>query len=191
MKTKVLIYVVDQNAFNRLIISTRLRRVTDSEVKSFESAERCINAMETRIPDLIVSDYQLKHGEQKLNGNHLLHLVRESHPDLPVIIYSQMENLKIATELVHEGVTDVVFGHGKFLRRITDAVKNQVNKKRDKYSELIRKIVIVFSILLLSSIILSLYGINSEVLKYFAIGFMLILFVVIFFGNRFKLHGME
>jgi DNA-binding NtrC family response regulator len=191
MKTQGLIYVVDDNAFSRLLITTRLRRVTNAEVKPFESADSCLNAIESKVPDLIVSDYNLKHGEHKLNGNHLLVMIRESYPDLPVIIYSQMENMNMATELVHEGVTDVVFGHDRFIKRIANAVKNEINKKRNKYSEIARKTALVFSILLLSGVILSIYGTNAEVLKYFAVAFMLMLFIVIFFGNRLKLTGTD
>jgi DNA-binding NtrC family response regulator len=191
MKTQGLIYVVDDNAFSRLLITTRLRRVTNAEVKPFDSADSCLLALESKVPDLIVSDYNLKHGEHKLNGNHLLVMIRESYPDLPVIIYSQMENLNIATELVHEGVTDVVFGRDHFIKRVANAVKSEINKKRNKYREIMRKSALVLSILLLSGIILSIYGTNAEVLKYFAIGFMLLLFIVIFFGNRLRLTGME
>jgi CheY-like chemotaxis protein len=63
--------------------------------------------------DCIVSDYRMPHTD----GIEFLRAVRETHPDLPFLLFSGEETGDVAAEIVHAGVTDYLrkgYGTGQY-----------------------------------------------------------------------------
>lgn len=52
--------------------------------------------------DCVVSDYDMP----EMNGIDFLEAVRESHPELPLLLFSSAETSDVAAEVVHAGLTD-------------------------------------------------------------------------------------
>ncbi|MFZ5554399.1 MAG: response regulator [Bacteroidota bacterium] len=185
MKTKYKIYVVDDNAFNLMMVSTRLRRIFKCEVKEFQTAESCIGAMEGELPDLIVTDFRLHpHNEHGMNGNEMMQHIKNDYPDIPVIIYSHVHSLELAVEMMREGADDFIPRDKHFLNRIADTVRYHLDRMKTKYEIIWGKRLIIFLILLFSGTLFFLYHTNEQVLKYFIFSFAVIIGVIVFFSDR-------
>jgi CheY-like chemotaxis protein len=74
--------------------------------------------------DCIITDYEMP----EMNGIEFLEAVRESHPELPVVLFSGRETAEIAPEIIESGLTDYLRkGAGTdqytiLLRRVEHAV---------------------------------------------------------------------
>ena len=65
-------------------------------------AEEALDYLETTEIDCIVSDYDMP----GLNGIEFLERVRETHPDVPFILYTGKGSEKVASRAISKGVTD-------------------------------------------------------------------------------------
>lgn len=192
MKAKYLIYVVDDNQFNLLMVSTRLRRVIDCEVKTFENAESCMNALETQVPDLIVTDYHLRHSvEHGMNGNHMMQFIKEDYPDLPVIVYSHLQSIELAVEMMREGANDFVPGNRHFLNRIARSAKKELGRIKEEYQVVWSKRLIILLIAFFSGTLFLIYYTEESWLKYFNMFYILALTVIVFFGDKFFMEAKQ
>lgn len=73
--------------------------------------------------DCIVSDYRMP----ETNGIEFLHAVRETHPELPFLLFSGEETGDVAAEMIRAGVTDYLHKHSPdqytmLVRRVEHAV---------------------------------------------------------------------
>ncbi|WP_436929191.1 response regulator [Halosimplex halobium] len=74
--------------------------------------------------DVVISDYNMP----EMNGIEFLESLRETHPELPVLLFSGEETNDIAAEIIRAGVTDYLrkgFGsdqYTKLVRRVARAV---------------------------------------------------------------------
>jgi DNA-binding NtrC family response regulator len=69
-----------------------------------ESAEAALGLLGTERVDLIISDLRMP----GLSGRDLLHQVRQSRPDIPVIIMTAYASVRDAVDLVKEGAFDYI-----------------------------------------------------------------------------------
>ena len=74
--------------------------------------------------DCVISDYNMP----GMNGIEFLEAVRESHPELPVLLFSAEETTDVAAEIVGAGLTDYlkkgngIDGYTMLIRRVDHAV---------------------------------------------------------------------
>lgn len=111
------------------------------------STETCVGDGLDRLAengfDCIVSDYQMP----EMDGLEFLDAVRESHPDLPFILYTGQGSEDVASNALTAGATDYLQkGTGTeqyelLANRIKNAVESNRNKERAAYLERIRTIV--------------------------------------------------
>jgi PAS domain S-box-containing protein len=77
--------------------------------------------------DVVITDYRMP----SMNGIEFLESLRETHPELPVLLFSGEETTEIAAEIIHAGVTDYLrkgFGSGQYtrlVRRVRHAVDSE------------------------------------------------------------------
>jgi len=67
--------------------------------------------------DVVITDYSMP----RMNGIEFLESLRETHPELPVLLFSGEETTEIAAEIVHAGVTDYLrkgFGSDQYTRLV-------------------------------------------------------------------------
>ena len=186
MSPKYKIYVVDDNEFNLLMVSTRLRRLFDCQVKSFLKAEECIRAIEDEVPDLVVTDYRLRSAKARgMNGDQMMQHIKNDYPDLPVIIYSYFPDLEMAVKMMRNGAADFVPRDRHFLNKIAETVQVQLIKVKNKYEVLWGKFSILALIVLFSGSLFFIYNTSEIWLKYFIFTIAIFVAIMVFFGEWF------
>ncbi|MCP9768937.1 sigma-54-dependent Fis family transcriptional regulator [Lacihabitans sp. LS3-19] len=97
------ILVIDDDKDVCLLLDRFLQR-QDFEVAVASSGKEGLEKLKDFGPDLILTDFKL--GD--INGGTLLQKVKESHPDLPVIIITGYSDIKVAIEVMKNGAFDYV-----------------------------------------------------------------------------------
>lgn len=107
-------------------------------IEKTTSAEDGLEEISDCLPDCIISDYNMP----GMNGIDFLRQVRESHPQLPFILYTGRGSEEVASEAISAGVTDYLQkGHQSSLytvlaNRITNAVKRyESDKQRERWRQ--------------------------------------------------------
>lgn len=129
MKTKVpYVYIVDDDVVSLKVLLNKIRSSANCNVRTFTSAEECLRISKVRMPDLILADYYLDIGFNKqMNGDDLLQEVRKISPDVPVIMYSSTESLRVIVQIIKDGAQDFIPRDKNFIEDITAATINQIN----------------------------------------------------------------
>lgn len=100
------IFVVDDN---KLFLSSLVRNLTDNldcTVTGFTSAEDCLEKVDDE-PSLIISDFYLDSGtHEHMNGDRLLSMLRQTHSEIPVVIYSGQPSVDVAAKTMELGAKD-------------------------------------------------------------------------------------
>lgn len=91
------VWVVDDDRSIRWVLQKALESV-DINVRVFESSPEVIEQLEKSVPDVLVSDIRMP----GMNGLELLSKIKETHPDLPVIIMTAYSDFDSAVS-VYEG----------------------------------------------------------------------------------------
>jgi PAS domain S-box-containing protein len=122
---------VDDDPDLRDLVKLQLER-EENAIECAVHTEGCPAAALDRIRDpetaldCVISDYNMP----KMNGIEFLRAVRESHPELPVLLFSGEETADIAAEIVEAGLTDYLRkGYGvdqytMLIRRVSHAVES-------------------------------------------------------------------
>lgn len=132
MKTH-LIYIVDDNRINLRMIGRRLKLKLKCETRLFENARDCIRAFDRRVPDMVLTDYNLDAGySKKMNGDRLLTRVKSQHPMIPVIVYSSNGSSQLKKEMNRFGADDFVHHEKGFFIRIVNIVKYHLFRMRER-----------------------------------------------------------
>jgi|SRR5665648_117907 len=122
-----LVFVVDDDPFITSIVTARL--VSENlRVRSFAFGEDCINALSEN-PDLVILDfYFLRENEEPMNGMETFDKLRETMPDLPVIILSAQEKGEVVLELARKGITDYVIKDNSLIDNLLVSVRKILEK---------------------------------------------------------------
>jgi two-component system nitrogen regulation response regulator NtrX len=99
------ILIVDDEADIRELISGILQD-EGYETRLARNSDAALAALADRRPSLIVLDIWLQ--ESKLDGLDLLSVVRERHPELPVVIISGHGNIETAVSAIKRGAYDYI-----------------------------------------------------------------------------------
>jgi two-component system nitrogen regulation response regulator GlnG len=95
--SKSVVWIVDDDRSIRWVLQKAVE-AADISVRVFESADAVISELEGSSPDVLVSDIRMP----GMDGLQMLSQVKESHPDLPVIIMTAYSDLDSAVS-VYEG----------------------------------------------------------------------------------------
>ena len=121
MSKRKLIFIVDDDPFiNQLVI----KRFNSDEflVEPFEYGEECIEALD-RDPDLIILDYYFfKSGVKVLNGMEIFDKIRETKPDVPVIMLSGQDRGDVVLEMARKGINDYVIKDNSLISNLERAI---------------------------------------------------------------------
>ncbi len=129
-KDPVLIFVVEDDETYSKFLKHVLGLNPDFEVEFFSTGRECVNNLH-RKPSVITLDYSLP----DLSGADVLRQIRESDPDISVIIISAQEKIGTAVDLLKLGAFDYITKDQDAKNRIL----NSINNARQKTS-LIREI---------------------------------------------------
>lgn len=144
MSESILVLHVDDELSFAELASEFLEREDDRfTVITETSADDGLARINTDEIDCIVSDYQMP----STDGLEFLSAVRETHPDLPFILFTGQGSEEIASEALSMGVTDYLQKettseqYQLLANRINNAVDRYQAQERAAYLERIRKIV--------------------------------------------------
>ena len=108
---KILIYLVDDD---RILLHTLQHTLTSMhheriEIKTFTSAEACIEESKLLQPSIIILDYYLDgHNNAAMNGSMALRRFKYICPDAKVIMLSSQNNIDIALLSIKNNAHDYV-----------------------------------------------------------------------------------
>lgn len=103
MNTMSRVWVADDEKSIRWVLDKALSK-EGIDVTCFESAEALLTGMHSDKPDVIVSDIRM----EGLDGLELLSQLRESHPELPVIIMTAHSDLDSAVASIQGGAFEYI-----------------------------------------------------------------------------------
>ncbi|MCB0408798.1 MAG: response regulator [Flavobacteriales bacterium] len=127
---KPYVYVVDDNSISLKIIQKSIIKAIDCNVRTFTTAEDCIRMIELRTPNLVLADYYLDSDfEKRMNGDDMLDKIKQMHPELPVIMYSSTDSVKLIVQLVKHGAQDFIPRDKNFIPALTKATAKSIRHK--------------------------------------------------------------
>ena len=128
MKTKKLIFIVDDDQFINKLVSRRFTN-EESAVEAFEFGEDCLKVLD-KDPDLVILDYFFVNGNIKMmNGMEVFNRIKEVKPMLPVIILSGQEKGEIVLELARKGISDYIIKDNNLIDNLQIAINDLFRKK--------------------------------------------------------------
>lgn len=119
------IFIVEDNSFYSFFLNELLREYGNFSISTFETAENCLQVMDTR-PDLVIQDYYLDRG---MNGGEAFRIMREKYPEVPVIMLSGQKDVQVAADLMHQGLYNYIEKRDK---KAFDKLKNSIIELSDR-----------------------------------------------------------
>jgi CheY-like chemotaxis protein len=114
MKKQKLIFIVDDDPVVTKLVVKRFNSENYS-LEAFDYGEDCLKALHKN-PDLIILDYYFHKANQSvMNGMEVFDKIKESNPDVPVIMLSGQEKGEIVLELARKGIDDYVIKDANLL----------------------------------------------------------------------------
>jgi two-component system, OmpR family, response regulator len=121
MNKPKLIFVVDDDP---LILKLIVKRFTSENyrLEAFNFGEEALKAM-NKNPDLIVLDYLFYKADQKvMNGMEVFDHIKETNPDVPVVMLSGQDRGEIVLELARKGIDDYVIKDNNLLDNLNASI---------------------------------------------------------------------
>ena len=111
------IFLVDDDAVYLKSLEIEFQQRTDFSIETYATGESCIAHLSNN-PDVIILDYQLDGIEKgAMNGLITLANIKESNPQIPVIMLSSQDKIEVAVSCMHYKAFDyVVKSETAFLR---------------------------------------------------------------------------
>lgn len=146
-KKNKLVFIVEDNEMYSLMLDYTLS--DDSLVKfmSFKTGEECLQNLKLN-PMMIILDYWLP----GINGMQTLKKIKQHNPGTPVIILTQDKDIKLATALLTEGITDYFNKEEESIKEIKEIIHTELNKIIEQEKKQERKLKKAFGLLLLVAV---------------------------------------
>lgn len=105
---KIKIFLVDDDALYLKSLEIEFLDHADFIIETYATGELCINNL-SRNPDFIVLDYHLDGIDKTaMNGLETLDKIKNSNPDIPVIMLSSQDKIDVAINCMHHRAFDYV-----------------------------------------------------------------------------------
>ncbi|MCB9363819.1 MAG: response regulator [Flavobacteriales bacterium] len=171
------VYIVDDNSISLKILQKKIMAIIKCRVRTFTTAEECLQTIELRKPKLIIADYYLDSAYKKrMNGDSLLSKVKVKYPKIPVIMYSSTDSIKLIVQLIKLGANDFIPRDKSFITEVTKAASVCLNKRTLSFKTLSSKYIGFVTFLLILFLIT--YYINPEWLLHLGLFSVFILIVL-------------
>lgn len=130
---KRLVFVVDDQPLYAQILSEDLSE-KGVLTHSFTNAEDCIDALH-RKPDVILMDFELDPAGEQMNGVAALCKIKQEMPEVPVMMLSGHDDLKIVTTSMRYGAYDYIVKNDSTLLNLSNKLSH-VFSRQDTLAEL-------------------------------------------------------
>jgi CheY-like chemotaxis protein len=127
MNKPKLIFVVDDDP---MITKLVVKRFTseNNRLEAFGYGEDVLKALNKK-PDLIILDYLFhKAGQNVMNGMEVFDKIKETNPDVPVIMLSGQDRGEIVLELARKGIDDYVIKDNNLLDNLKASIVQLLNR---------------------------------------------------------------
>ena len=106
------IVIADDHPVIQLAVKATLSEIPNVQVRATcSSGKELFAALETRLPDLIVTDFMMERSQGNDDGLRLIHRLRQSCPDTPVVVFTMLTNGGLLTRIKEMGVNAIVGKH--------------------------------------------------------------------------------
>lgn len=107
-ENKIKIFLVDDDALYLKSLEIEFLEHADFIIETFATGELCIKNLSSN-PDIIILDYHLDGIDKTaMNGLETLNKIKESNPDIPVIMLSSQDKIDVAIKCMHHRAFDYV-----------------------------------------------------------------------------------
>lgn len=107
-ENKIKIFLVDDDALYLKSLEIEFLEHADFIIETYATGELCIKHL-SRNPDIIILDYHLDGIDKTaMNGLETLDKIKDSHPDIPVIMLSSQDKIDVAINCMHHRAGDYV-----------------------------------------------------------------------------------
>jgi DNA-binding NtrC family response regulator len=108
VKTKILIFLVDDDSVFLKSLEIEFLQHADFSIKTFATGELCLEKL-SEYPDVIILDYMLDGIDKTaMNGMKTLDGIKAFNPDIPVIMLSAQDKIEVAIDCMHHRAYDYV-----------------------------------------------------------------------------------
>ena len=116
-ENKIKIFLVDDDALYLKSLEIEFLQHADFIIETYATGELCLKNL-SRNPDMIILDYHLDGIDKKaMNGLETLDKIKDSNPDIPVVMLSSQDKIDVAIKCMHHRAGDyVVKSETAFLR---------------------------------------------------------------------------
>lgn len=122
-----LIFFVDDDRMIINLLEYTFQSRQQYEVMSFESGEKCLQALSHK-PDLIVLDHQLSGvGEKKMNGIETLEKIKAYNRDIPVIVLTGFGTDDLYQSFIKKGAEKFLTKDDYFIDSLIDTIDALIN----------------------------------------------------------------
>lgn len=119
MKTnsKIRLFLVDDDIIFLKMLEIQFQHHGDFDIETFETGELCLQNLDKK-PDVIILDFHLDGiTKSAMNGLETLDKIKNSNPNIPVIMLSSQDKIDVAVSCMHNKAFDyIVKSETAFLR---------------------------------------------------------------------------
>ena len=155
-KKKYLIFVIEDNEMYNLLIAGHLKKNGFTNVKSFTSGKKCIEAIQNKeIPNIIIQDYFMN----EMNGLEVLQNVKNIFPEIEFIFLTANEDVEVAVSTMKSGAYDYVIKDNVALDRVVNKIQKiikvfELERSNRQIQLLVRIFLILLFVIAVSSILI-------------------------------------
>ncbi|HBG71604.1 MAG: histidine kinase [Bacteroidetes bacterium GWF2_43_63] len=133
MKTKIKIFLVDDEAVFLKLLEIQFLESGDFDIETFATGELCLKSLSNK-PDVIILDYQLDGiSKNAMNGLETLDKILAFDSNIPVIMLSAQDKIDVAIECMHHKAFDYVVKSETAFFRLQKIISTIFeNRKREK-----------------------------------------------------------
>ena len=115
--TKIKLFLVDDDIIFLKMLEMQFQHYGDFDIETFETGELCLQDLDQK-PDVIILDFHLDGiTKSAMNGLETLDKIKNSNPNIPVIMLSSQDKIDVAVSCMHHKAFDyIVKSETAFLR---------------------------------------------------------------------------
>ncbi|MEP7168396.1 MAG: response regulator [Bacteroidota bacterium] len=158
---QILIFNVDDDPMHLQMLHDHLSKMSDFEIKDFNTSEECIKHINegNPIPDIVFLDYYLNNVvKDAMDGLDALVEIKKIAPNADVVMLSRQDKIQVAVDVMKYGAFDYIVKGESAFYRAEKAVYNIYRYSRmRKNAGVYKKLTISFAVAFMLMIILFIY----------------------------------
>jgi two-component system, OmpR family, response regulator len=154
MKEIKMIFIVDDDQNQATMVADYLAKFKNITIKTFNSGEECLKNLSLD-PQIIFLDYNFdKAGAKAMNGVDILKKVKDSNPDIEVVMFSGQDKIEVAVNTMKYGAFDYIVKNESSFHRSENVIKNIIRKlKLEASVKTYKRLFISFAIAFIGMIV--------------------------------------